>query len=81
MMKLQMNMKINNYIKAKQHYIPPIIEILEVEEECSLQHSIEVDGDDITSGDGQGGNPAFPFPGTTAKDGLFYDDYNDDFDY
>lgn len=53
MMKLQMNMKINNYIKAKQHYIPPIIELLEVEEEDSLLApvSIDVTGDDM-EGDG-----------------------------
>lgn len=54
MMKLQMNMKINNYIKAKQHYIPPIIELLEVEEESLLgPTSIDVTGGDM---DGNGNN-------------------------
>lgn len=69
-MKLQMNMKINNYIKAKQHYIPPIIEILEVEEEPLLGNATaEATGGDFNKDpddEDEGGN-------SRTKQSLFFD--------
>lgn len=70
MMKLQMNMKINNYIKAKQHYIPPIIELLEVEEELMLgPATAEATGGDFNKDpdDEEGGG------NSRAKQSLFFE--------
>lgn len=71
-------MKITRYTYTKQRYVPPIVEVQEVDEENNMLHATgTATGDGFDDGDDEGGN-------SRGKEGLlwdFDDSYEDISDY
>lgn len=60
-------MKIIRYTYTKQRYIPPIVEVLAVYEDSDmLQAAASATGENVPSGDGEGGNER-------SKEGFLWD--------